>query len=116
MSTTPNMGLTKWDLLADLYDHSQLSDNFNKLDRHDHTPGNGVAIKRLGIASYDAGFPSTTGIHNDQLAPDAVTSDKILNGTIQAADIDPATFRSIVPLGTVVAWYRTDPAIPVPSS
>lgn len=43
------MGLRIWNLLADLYDHAQLADNWTKVDYHDHSPGRGVLIPTAGI-------------------------------------------------------------------
>lgn len=44
------MGLRIWNLLTDLYDHSQLADNWAKVDYHDHSPGKGVQIPTDGLA------------------------------------------------------------------
>lgn len=48
--TTAKMGLRVWNLLTDLYDHTQLADNWAKLDYHDHSPGKGVQIPTEGLA------------------------------------------------------------------
>src|ERR1051325_10040444 len=48
--TTTEMGLRVWNLLTDLYDHTQLADNWSKVDLHDHSPGKGVPIPTDGIA------------------------------------------------------------------
>lgn len=48
--TTPKMGLSVWNQQSDQYDHSQLADNFSKIDFHDHTPGRGMTIPTEGIA------------------------------------------------------------------
>lgn len=48
--TSAKMGLRIWNLLTDLYDHTQLADNWAKLDYHDHSPGKGVQIPTEGIA------------------------------------------------------------------
>jgi len=47
---TPKMSLTGWNQLTDPYDHTQLFDNFSKIDFHDHSPGRGVLIPTEGIA------------------------------------------------------------------
>lgn len=49
-STTPKVSLRLWDQLNDPYSHDQLSDNWSKMDFHDHTPGRGVQIPTEGIA------------------------------------------------------------------
>lgn len=48
--TSPKMGLRIWTALKDAYDHSQLADNWSKLDFHDHSPGRGVLIPTEGLA------------------------------------------------------------------
>lgn len=48
--TTAKMGLRVWNLITDLYDHSQLADNWAKVDYHDHSPGKGVQVPTEGIA------------------------------------------------------------------
>lgn len=92
------MGLTKWDLASDPYDHNQLAANFGAIDTHDHSAGKGVKIGSGGIAN--------SAIINALLAANAVTTDKILDGTITAADLSNALFDVISPLGTVLYWWR----------
>lgn len=48
--TSSKMGLRVWNLVTDLYDHTQLADNMMKTDQHDHTPGRGVQVPTEGIA------------------------------------------------------------------
>lgn len=48
--TSAKMGLRIWNLLTDLYDHSQLADNWAKVDYHDHSAGKGVQIPTEGLA------------------------------------------------------------------
>lgn len=43
------MGLRLWNLLGDKYSHSQLAQNFAKLDLHDHSPGRGAQIGTGGL-------------------------------------------------------------------
>lgn len=49
--TTPKMGLRTWNLPGDPYDHNQLTDNFAKVDYHDHTLGRGVQLTTASIAN-----------------------------------------------------------------
>lgn len=117
MQQSPNMDLTLWDDLDDPYDHNQLVQNWNKVDEHDHTASAGVQIPTGGIAN-DA-------VTNAKMAPDSVTTVEILNGTILAEDladgiigidqIDPAALAKITPLGVVVAWFRPNTGVAVPS-
>lgn len=48
-ATAPQMGLKVWNLLTDSYDHSQLAENWAKVDQHNHTEGKGVKIPTAGI-------------------------------------------------------------------
>lgn len=54
-STTVNMSLKTWDSVNDLFSHSDLKGNFDKLDTHDHTSGKGVQIPAAGIANLAIG-------------------------------------------------------------
>lgn len=117
MEITDKMGLTKWDDLDDPYDHAQLAANWEAVDEHDHSSGKGVRIPTGGIG---AGAVTTPNI-----ADDAVNSAKIIengvqtlniqNGAVTADKLDQALFASILPLGTVIAWYRVSGATPVPT-
>jgi hypothetical protein len=63
-ATTPNMALKVWNLLTDSYDHSQLAENFAKIDQHRHTEGQGLQIPTGGIengAIAAAKMSPTTG-------------------------------------------------------
>lgn len=116
-STSTNMALTLWDDLDDPYDHTELAANWNKVDVHDHTSGKGKQIPTAGLVD--------ASVTNVKLAPDAVTSAKILDHTIQGSDlavgavgvgqVDPAVFAAVVPLGVVVPWFRPNTGIAVPA-
>jgi hypothetical protein len=97
-SITPNMGLTKWDLASDPYDHTQLAANFSAIDLHDHSAGKGVKIGSGGIAN--------NAIITALIAAGAVTTTEILDGTITAADLSNALFDVLSPLGSVLYWWR----------
>lgn len=73
MITTPNMALKLWNLIGDLFDHSQLENNFTALDQHDHSSGKGVQIGTAGIA------------------PGAITDPLIAAGTITGDKLNPTT-------------------------
>lgn len=71
------MGLHIWDQVADPYDHTQLADNWDLIDAHDHSPGRGVQIPTEGIAdgaithaklASGVGSPAAGSITADQLA------------------------------------------------
>lgn len=123
METTPNMNLTVWNLAGDPYDYNQLADNFKLLDQHRHTPGEGLPIPTEGIANEAVAF--------EKIAKGAIRgggSGNILNGTITGGEngnlanetiekqnIDPKVFNSIVPVGTVINWFRPNLSISLPS-
>jgi hypothetical protein len=77
--TLPKMGLRVWNQQTDPYDHTQLADNWAKVDYHDHSSGKGVQIPTGGIADG------------------AITSPKL------ASNLDPSgaftSFKGIVRLG-----------------
>ena len=99
MITLPNMGLTKWDQINDNFSHAQLAANFQALDDHDHTPGNGVQIPAGGLAPlsvaaanlqdevFTAEKIASGSITADKIAANAITSGQIANGTITDSDL-----------------------------
>lgn len=134
MFTTPNMALTAWDLGSDPYDHSQLASNFSKIDDHDHTVGNGVQIPSAGIADLAitgskiaanainplthipvASIPQSRLLNDSvgavQLQDNSVDTGAIIAGAITADKLDP----NILPIGTVLMWYRADSAVLAPT-
>lgn len=77
--TTPKMALRRWDQLSDLFSHDQLSDNWAKIDFHDHTPGRGVQIPTEGI--FDGAITVTklaTGLDPSS----AYTSFKVIRNSL----------------------------------
>ncbi len=48
MITTSNLGLVVWDDETDLYEHSQLADNFVRIDEHSHLGGLSEALNSHG--------------------------------------------------------------------
>jgi hypothetical protein len=72
---TLKMALKVWDQLADPYNHTQLADNWSKIDQHDHTPGRGVQLN--GGAIVDGAIQArhiADGVLNTGLNPAAVTT------------------------------------------
>lgn len=67
--TTPKLNLNVWDSVNDYFSHSELANNFDKIDAHDHSPGKGTLITASGLAS------------------NVITSSKILDGSITRAKI-----------------------------
>lgn len=55
------MGLATWDQPLDRYDYKQLSNNWQVVDFHDHSPGRGVPISTNGIAPGSITIPLLNG-------------------------------------------------------
>lgn len=126
MFLTINMGLTAWDQGGDPYDHNQLSNNFQKIDTHDHASGNGTQIPsgglrdrsvtttKIALQAVTAAELSDNSVSNaklqdnsvdsDKLADDSVDTDKIVDGAVTADKIDP----DFLPIGTVLMWGLAD--------
>lgn len=103
-TTTANMSLVAWDQNNDLYDHDQLSDNFVKIDAHDHTSTKGVQIPTGGIED-DA-------ITAAKVATGAITATKIAAGAVGATQLDTGYVH---PIGAVIMWWRPNSSILVPT-
>lgn len=129
---TSLMGLIAWDLGNDYYSHTQLASNFQKIDGHDHTSSKGKQIPSGGLAdgaitTSKIATSSVTSekivdnsiggskivdgsIGTNELADGSVTGPKLASGAITKDKLDP----NIVPVGTVISWYRPTTDIPLP--
>lgn len=116
MRTGVNMALSIWDTLPDDYNHTELANNWDAVDQHDHTTGKGKKIPAGGLAAN-----SVTGF---ELAPNSVTSNHIVDGTIQGVDIADGTIPlsklsssiyGLVPLGAILPFFRPDTSFNIPS-
>jgi hypothetical protein len=89
MITTPSMGLKRWDQPNDVFSYTELSDNFNLLDAHDHSTGKGVQIPTGGIANLavDGTKIANNAIDASKIATDAVTAIKIPNASVTDAKL-----------------------------
>jgi len=74
-----NMNLTQWSALGDLYSHVQLSNNFDKIDNHDHTENKGKKIPAGGLDANSVG--------SAQLQTNAVTQAKMADGSVGTAEL-----------------------------
>lgn len=132
MYTTPNMGLTAWDLPTDDFSHQQLQVNWNQLDLHDHSDTKGVQIGTAGIRDgaitqallalgsvgalqLQDNSVTTSDIQDgavtaSKLAAGAVSGAALLDGSVVASKLDP----TIVPLGQVSLWWRPPGSSAVP--
>jgi hypothetical protein len=103
MSTTPNMGLTMWDLNSDPYDHDQLAANFNTIDLHEHDT--------YGV-QLNTGALLDSAITTAKIANLAVTTGKLAASAVTAAKLDQ---EYVHPLGECMMWWRPDGSIAVPT-
>lgn len=124
MLTSPNMNLTLWDQSDDGFSHVALEHNLVAIDQHDHSPGQGVRLSTASIIpgaittaliapsavtqallaanSVGAAQIQTGAVGASEIAPGAVYGPAIPNGAITSPMLDP----NILPLGSVVTWWR----------
>jgi hypothetical protein len=84
--TTPNLGLTVWNLKSDLYDSGQLARNFIAIDQHDHS-GNGKgspidATNAILNGSITGAKLATPAVGTGNLADGSVTSTKLADNSV----------------------------------
>lgn len=79
--TTPNMGLSVWNLALDLYDHNAQANNLSALDQHDHSTGKGSQVGTGGIQNG--------AITNAKLGAHSVTWDKFADDHVTALPGSP---------------------------
>src|SRR5690349_16958346 len=108
MEQTTNMNLYKWDELDDPYDHTQLAANWEAVDDHDHSSGRGVQIDTAGIKDNAIATAKiqNSAVTSSKIATDGVHTSNIQNSAVTADKLDQSLFASILPLGTVLPWYR----------
>jgi hypothetical protein len=101
---TPKMGLHTWNQPLDPYDFEQLTNNWNIVDYHDHSPGRGVQIPMGGIAAGAVGVAQlasnvpvvpTGGIILWPMASPTPVGYLYCNGTQYASAAYPALFAVI---------------------
>lgn len=81
-STTTNLLLKVWNGLSDVFNHTELSQNWTKIDEHDHTgAGKGLQIPAGGLAA--------ASVLNANLAPNAVNASVIQDASITGAKLAP---------------------------
>jgi hypothetical protein len=78
-TTTTDMGLILWDGPDDHFNFTELVQNFQALNDHDHTTGKGVPVEAGGLASG--------AVTSAAIATHAVISGKIADGAITAAKL-----------------------------
>lgn len=83
---TTNMSLTSWNSTSDYFNHTELANNWDLIDQHDHTSGNGVKIPAGGI--------DDNAITGATIADGAVTEDKIGDGEVTAIKLAASSVDS----------------------
>lgn len=79
MYTEPFMGLTIWNLLTDLFDHTALANNLVSIGQHDHSSGKGQQINSAGLAngSVITAKIASSAVTDAQIATSTITTDKL---------------------------------------
>jgi hypothetical protein len=93
-----NMGLTQWNVGTDLFNYSQLSENFRLIDEHDHSSTKGVQINgATGIqtASISSNQLATDAVATSNIQSNAVTAVKINTGAVTKDKIDFSSFSGL---------------------
>ena len=106
MIILPNLGLKVWNLSTDPYNSTQLAENFQKLDDHDHAGGRGKQIPTGGIA--DGAITSAKMDPNMAIIPSdgTVTTSKLADGSVTTPKInDGAVTGAKIATGAVTFWY-----------
>ena len=99
-TTTPNMSLTNWPAPSDNFSNTELVANFDKIDDHDHTSGNGVQIPAGGLAA--------NAVESATIANNAVTTNKVQDGAITSAKLSATALNGTY--GTVASAANIDVA------
>lgn len=127
------MLLVPWDEGDDPYSYSQLSTNFVLIDQHDHTSGKGRRIPTAGLqdsavtsikiaprnvtrtnidfAAVGPDELADDSVTRSKLADDAVGSNELDDGAVHARHLDP----NVLPIGSIIPWWRPGTAHPVPT-
>jgi len=133
MATTPNLGLTAWESQDDFYSHSQLSGNMYIMDAHDHVEGRGRRITTDALADQAVTTPKiadgnvttakygNASITSPKYAPGSVDTTALKDAAVSTTKIadqsvtGPKLADDILPIGTVIPWWRPSIATPLPS-
>lgn len=114
---TPNLALRVWDALMDRFNHVELSQNWDKIDAHDHTGGgkglpipvgglapgavNNLAIQDSAVSTAKIENAGVTeqkialqAVNTGNIKNSAVTSDKLANSSVSTEKIAPQAVTS----------------------
>ena len=91
--TTPNLGLTVWNLGTDFFSHGALATDWDALDAHDHSPGKGVLVPTAGLANLAVTTPklADSSVTTAKLADASVATVKIVDANVTTAKIADAS-------------------------
>lgn len=106
------MGLTIWDGTADYFSHSELRDNLQLIDGHDHSSGKGAPIPSAGLA--------TNAVTSPKILDGSVTSGKLADQSVSDTKLDRsavATYRPVCERFLVLsAWTGASSYVMLPTS
>lgn len=106
MSTiTTYMSLTAWTATSDPYSHTQLANNFQAIDGHDHTSGKGKQIPTGGLVDH-----SVTTI---KLAEPAVNTTNLYDHSVTLSKLDVTLLGALIPMGLVFGYWRPSGSVAV---
>src|SRR5208282_3891659 len=108
---TGNMGLVIWDLGDEDFSRSDLANNWNKVDEHNHEGviRGAVGHNQIGLEAVYGNNIKAGGIEHKHLGAGIVEESNVKEGSLGLGVLK----GEVVPLGTVVAWYRpTAGAVP----
>lgn len=116
-TVSSNMGLNIWDSSGDPYDHVQLAANWTAVDKHDHSTGKGVQIDTGGIKNLAVSTAklADSAVVTGKIAVNGVLTANLNNGSVTGDKLDPAVWAGVLPLGSVISWYRPTSAVAVPT-
>jgi hypothetical protein len=101
--TTPNLGLTVWNLGTDFFNHGALASDWDALDAHDHSPGKGALVPTAGLANLSV----TTA----KIADSSVTTPKLADANVTTAKIADAAITAAKLLDGAVTSAKFAPTI-----
>lgn len=95
---TPNLNLRVWNSLNDLYNHSELADNWDKVDAHDHSTNpvgaSGLSVDSVVAEKIEDGAVVRTklasgAVGTGQVETGAITNGKLANSAVNSRTLKP---------------------------
>lgn len=102
MRNTPNLILRVWDNLMDHFNHTELAQNWDKIDAHDHTGSDkGLPIPQGGLAASAVDNPAIAdgAVSTAKMENAAVTEPKLALGSVSTGRLadDSVTNQKLAP-------------------